>query len=319
MILPACQPDTSLPQVATTSIPLTPFATLSVTHPPLPTRHLEFPNLNEAQTAAMFSIWLPNVIPDDLPFYKAGISDYADGSENVSIVYLEPGDPLDANLKMFDIQITRTDEPVSYQIITHQFKVNTLDVHEVQVRGRTGFTYWTRSGAAGNSAHLTWREGTLNFRLSLTGAWPQPDENNPHGLDSTLLKVADSLQSMPTTVPAPAVTVQILPPITPTATPDCLPVSDVAINIQRVSDTTAILHATGLQPGEIPSVFYSTSINGVDAKRGEAWGFANGADEHGEFSLQLTSLQPLEGQTKATWDIRLVHAHGVACAEITMP
>ena len=194
LILPACQPDTSLPQVATTSIPLTPFATLSVTHPPLPTRHLEFSDLNEAQTAVMFSIWLPNVIPDDLPFYKAGISDYADGSENVSIVYLEPGDPLDANLKMFDIQITRTDEPVSYETITHQFKVNTLDVHEVQVRGRTGFT-----------------------------------------------------------------------------------------------------------------------------KRGETWGFANGADEHGEFSLQLTSLQPLEGQTKATWDIRLVHAHGVACAEITMP
>ena len=124
---------------------------------------------------------------------------------------------------------------------------------------------------------------------------------------------------MPTTVPEPAVTVQVLPPTTPTATPDCLPVSGVAINIQRVSDTTATLHATGLQPGEIPSVFYSTSTNGVGAKRGEAWGFAKGVDEHGEFSLQLTSLQPLEGQTKATWDIRLVHARGVACTEITMP
>ncbi len=80
-----------------------------------------------------------------------------------------------------------------------------------------------------------------------------------------------------------------------------------------------MLHASGLQPGEIPSVFYSTSVAGVGSRRGEAWGFAQGADEHGEFSVQLTSLLPLDGQSEATWDIRLVHARGVACTEVTLP
>ncbi len=324
VMIQACQPDASLTPAATTSIPLTPFATLSVTPeiatpPLLSTHYLEFSNLNEAQTVAMFSIWLPGFIPDDLPFYKAWISDYADGSENIRIVYLEPGDPLDANLKMLDIQAKRTDEQVSREAITHQFKVNALDVREVQVRGQSGFTYWTQSGAAGNSAILTWREGTLNFHLSLSGAWPQPDESNPHGLDGILLKIAESLQTMPSAFPSPAVTVQVLPPTTPTATPDCQPVPGVTIEVQRLGETTAVLHVSGLQSGEVPFVFYSTSINGVGAKRSEAWGFAKGADEHGEFSLELTGLQPLEGQTKATWDIRLVHARGVACTEITMP
>jgi hypothetical protein len=35
--------------------------------------------------------------------------------------------------------------------------------------------------------------------------------------------------------------------------------------------------------------------------------------------MELTGLQPLDGQSKATWDIRVVHRRGVACAEVTLP
>jgi hypothetical protein len=67
---------------------------------------------------------------------------------------------------------------------------------DVQVRGQTGFTYWTRSAAAGNSAFLVWGEGKINFFLSLSGNWPDPDENHPRDLDEILLGIAESLRAV---------------------------------------------------------------------------------------------------------------------------
>jgi hypothetical protein len=163
----------------------------------MPAQYLEFSNLSSAQKAAKFSIWLPSPIPDNLPFYKAWISDYADGRENVRVVYLESGDPLDSNLKSLDIQMTETNQPLTLDSITHQFRETALDIREVQVRGQGGYSYWTPSAAAGNSAVLTWREGKVNIQISLSGDWPQPDASHPHALDDLLLKIAGSLQTQP--------------------------------------------------------------------------------------------------------------------------
>jgi hypothetical protein len=187
---PGVQPATP------TSLPTPTATTTPTTMPPSsPTQYLEFSNLSDLQKLTKFPIWLPTYIPDNLPFYKAWIANYANGNQNVRLLYSEPGNSLDANLKSLDIQMTMTDEIVSSASISHQFKVTALDVREVQVRGQTGFTCWTRSGAAGNSAYLVWREGTFNFSISLFGAWPQPDESNPHGLDSMLFTIAKSLQT----------------------------------------------------------------------------------------------------------------------------
>jgi hypothetical protein len=140
---------------------------------------------------------LPAYIPNDLPFVKGWISDYANGSENVRLLYSQAGNLMDANLKSLDIQMTMTDEIVSSDSIAQQFKMTALDIRPVQVRGQTGFTYWTQSGGVGNSVHLDWREGGLNFSISLFGAWPQPDESNPHGLDDVLIQIAGGLQTVP--------------------------------------------------------------------------------------------------------------------------
>ncbi len=110
---------------------------------------------------------------------------------------------------------------------------------------------------------------------------------------------------------APAVTFQVLPPVTPAPTLQCQPASGITLQVQPVSSMAVELVTSGLQPGEVPSMFYSTGINGVGNRRGEAWGFANGADQHGTFSTELTGFLPLEGQTSATWDIRLVHYRGL--------
>lgn len=187
--------------IAAPAVSLTPSASVAgapvtVVPPSSPAQYLEFSNLSDLQKLTKFPIWLPTYIPDNLPFYKAWIADYANGNQNVRLLYSEPGNSLDANLKSLDIQMIMTDEIVSSDSITHQFKVTALDVREMQVRGQTGFTYWTRSGAAGNSAYLVWREGTFNFSISLFGAWPQPGESIPHGLDNMLLTIAKSLQTM---------------------------------------------------------------------------------------------------------------------------
>jgi len=44
---------------------------------------------------------------------------------------------------------------------------------------------------------LTWREGKVNIRISLSGNWPEPDAGHPRALDDLLLKIAGSLQTKP--------------------------------------------------------------------------------------------------------------------------
>lgn len=107
--------------------------------------------------------------------------------------------------------------------------------------------------------------------------------------------------------------------VEPTATPDCLHVDGVTLNVTRISDTGVELHASGLQPGEIPFVIHSTSISGVGGMSGESGKFVEGADAQGEFIFVLKGLIPLEGETSATWDIRFIHARGVECATVTLP
>jgi hypothetical protein len=170
--------------------------TETVISPSIPIQNLEFSNLSDLTKATKLQIWIPTNIPDNLPFYKAWITDYANGNQNVRLLFAKPGISLDANSKSLDMQVMVTDEIVSRNSITHQFKVIALDVKEVQVRGQTGFTYWTKSVAAGNSAFLVWREGTVNFSLSLFGNWPPPDESNTHGLDNMLLMIAKALHTL---------------------------------------------------------------------------------------------------------------------------
>ncbi len=119
--------------------------------------------------------------------------------------------------------------------------------------------------------------------------------------------------------PIPAVTAQVAPPQSPSPTPDCQPAAGVTMEVRRSGITKATLQASGLEPGEVPVVFYSTvGIHG-NSERVEAWNFAHGADPQGRFSFELDGLVPPEGQASATWDVRLVHRRGVACAQITLP
>lgn len=121
--------------------------------------------------------------------------------------------------------------------------------------------------------------------------------------------------------PAPVIVEEpmVEPFVEPTATPQCQPAEGVTVEVRRISDTTLGLRVSGLQPGDKPTVIYSTSIPNEGSSMGEMYDFAEGVDENGEFSVDLPGLRPLEGQTSATWDIRFIHARGVECVAVTLP
>jgi hypothetical protein len=71
----------------TPSVPSpTPKSASTAIIPPMPVQNLEFTDLGAVRKFARFPIWLPEFIPKGLPFYRTYISDYADGSENVSLL-----------------------------------------------------------------------------------------------------------------------------------------------------------------------------------------------------------------------------------------
>ncbi len=117
----------------------------------------------------------------------------------------------------------------------------------------------------------------------------------------------------------PAVTVQEVPYVARTVRPDCKPAPGVTLEVQRISSTAVMLSANGLQPRELPSVFFNTGITGTGSKQVEVQAFANGAEQNGYFSMEVTDIYPLPGHSSATWDVRLVHRSGVACAQVTLP
>ena len=193
---PAEAPESSI-IIFTGTASVLPAAEATLTATQNLVQNLEFSDLKAVAKSARFPVWLPGFVPKGLQFYHACISDYADGSETVSLLFMEPGDPLDANLKSLFIQMTEPGQPFTLDAIFHQFKVTAWDVRAVQVRGQEGFSYWTPSVAAGNSAVLLWHAGQANFQISIYGNWPGPDESHPHALDDLMIKIAESMQTKP--------------------------------------------------------------------------------------------------------------------------
>jgi len=188
---PTDRPSTAAPP-PTPSASATPA---SSTPASLSERAEEFSELSAAQRAAGFALWVPSSVPDSLPLEKVWVWTWANGDRRVRILYAAPGDALDANRKSLDVRLDRTAEAVSAATLQRDPKgVVPMDLQEVQVRGHSGYAYWLRSVAAGNSAELAWREGALNITVSLYGDWPAPSEKSLHGLDAMLLSVAESLQ-----------------------------------------------------------------------------------------------------------------------------
>jgi hypothetical protein len=175
--------------------------TVSPTSYLAPEMHREFNDLLSAQQIALFRILAPEVIPENLPLSKISVDDFADNHQEIRLVYGALDSVPNANDRLLTVKLSNSSEPVTPESVTHMFKTVALDMRETSVRGQTGYLYWTRSVAGGNSASLAWLdEGALdklNITLCLSGDWPAPDEQNPHRLDTLLLQTAESLKEAP--------------------------------------------------------------------------------------------------------------------------
>ncbi len=163
---------------------------------------------SEAQQAVGFTILAPSPVPNDLPLSQINVCNYPDGKQFAQLIYYVPSpqDPHSGNPGINLIE-TSPEEAITPEGLANQFRIPALDLHEAQVRGTTGYLYWTSSVSGGNAALLEWNEGGVSYRLSLSGNWPQPSEQNPRLLDQTLLDIANSLlpawPTNPTPTPSP--------------------------------------------------------------------------------------------------------------------
>lgn len=134
--------------------------------------------------------------------------------------------------------------------------------------------------------------------LSLLGC-----NNAPPSFDQDDVEVTRSVEPAP---PSPT-------PIICTPLPD-----DMTLDIEPKSESEVVVRLTGLQPGENLAFVFSAEIPGQ--RRSEIESFpVDTVGEDGVFEFTQPGLTPLDDTTANKWEVKVVHARGVACTEITLP
>lgn len=111
--------------------------------------------------------------------------------------------------------------------------------------------------------------------------------------------------------------IETYPYISPTPLPECDPQSKVTIQVHPINAHRAVFTMTGLKPGEyVHLVFEPIPIpdNGTTLIEADP---ASPADQFG--TLQWDERQLDANQQPNTWQVRVIHQNGVACAEFTLP
>lgn len=109
-------------------------------------------------------------------------------------------------------------------------------------------------------------------------------------------------------------------PAPPSPTPiACMPLpDDMTLNVEPKSESEAVVRLTGLQPGESLAFVFIAEMPGQ--RRSEIESFpVNTVGEHGDFEFSQTGLTPLDETAANRWEVKVVHARGAACTEITLP
>lgn len=111
--------------------------------------------------------------------------------------------------------------------------------------------------------------------------------------------------------------VVLSPPPSPTPV-TCTPLpEDMALRVEPVSSMTVWGEIEGLQPGEKPIVIFRTEAPGRGLRT--VVGPFKPVGSKGRLTFRQTGLDPLRGATTNRWEVKVVHARGVACTEVTLP
>lgn len=129
-------------------------------------------------------------------------------------------------------------------------------------------------------------------------------------------------QTIITPTPSVQIATQITEPhLSPTATPMCTALPE-GVTLSVTPDSSASIprmhvEMSGLQPGEHLTLVFYTDVAGQNSIRIEEFP-AQPIGEDGRFE-RWEQLTPPEGATSAHWQIQIIHAHGVACTDLTLP
>lgn len=132
----------------------------------------------------------------------------------------------------------------------------------------------------------------------------------------TVVATAVSPSPTPTTESNSVEVTRVVVTAAPSPTPAiCTPLpEDMTFTVTPTSDTAVTLELTGLQPGEnLYLMFVQDKPDGE--YRAEEWGMAP-VGQDGRFSFMADLTSPYE---YPDWQIKIIHARGVACTEITLP
>ena len=123
--------------------------------------------------------------------------------------------------------------------------------------------------------------------------------------------------------PTPVVITQVLPPSTPTATPECTPLlPGMSLTVTALSPSKAKVEMAGFQPGEqVTIIFYSDIVvSGGHSRSSRVESLpVEPVDASGRFTDVEGNLRRLPGAATNHWNVQVVHARGVACTDITLP
>ena len=122
-----------------------------------------------------------------------------------------------------------------------------------------------------------------------------------------------------TATPLQAVPVTKVAPGPGPARVACTPLpEDMALRVEALSPTAAQVEVEGLRPGERPTLILEAEAPGQGAARIERRdGAPVGPD--GRYMFRQSGLYPVAVSLSNRWEVRLVHARGVACTRILLP
>lgn len=98
----------------------------------------------------------------------------------------------------------------------------------------------------------------------------------------------------------------------------CTPLPDgMTIQVKPESETSVLVELAGLQPGERLVFIYTTEIPGQHLREYVSPATATvGLDGH--YAERESDMVPIPGSANQ-WQVKVIHARGVACAEVTLP
>ncbi len=166
----------------------------------------------------------------------------------------------------------------------------------------------------GTAQILSWQDGEIFYSIAGIGAGTYTPEQ--------LARIANSLEPIS---PSSAVQVTkevLVTKVTPSPSPTplaCTPLPEgMTLQVEALSPTGLQVEVDGLGPDERPTLILSSEVPHVGSRKFTTQD-AEPVGADGRYTYQTRWLEAVGASTDNRWEVKIVHARGVACTEIVLP